>query len=120
MPLVNVADYLKSVALGVDMIEVITHPHHKVVLKHTLDQLVKKVWCKQFMNIGMWKTVCKWLSTMLAMKNLCFTDLYIPINTKGVPYQPGIKLADEIISFLMGPSVSYSTIQVIRCCIAPL
>jgi hypothetical protein len=42
--------------------KVFLHPCHKVVLKHALDDLMEKVWCKKFIDVCMREPICKGLN----------------------------------------------------------
>lgn len=61
VPSVNVTNYLESMLLAMDKMKVDTHPFYKVVLEYPFDELVKKIWREQLVDIGTRKTVCKGL-----------------------------------------------------------
>ena len=43
--------------------KVFAHPLNKVVLEHTLDELVKKVWSDELIDVGIGKVFREWLGS---------------------------------------------------------
>jgi hypothetical protein len=41
--------------------QVLFNPCYQMVLEHALDELMEDVGCDQFMDISMWKSMCKGL-----------------------------------------------------------
>ena len=57
--MIKITHYLQSTLLAIGEMEIFTYPLNKVILEYPLDELVKDVWCEQFMDVGSRKTVCK-------------------------------------------------------------
>lgn len=44
--------------------KIITYPSNKVVFKCSLDNLVKDITGEDFVDVGTWKVICKWLANV--------------------------------------------------------
>jgi hypothetical protein len=60
-PSVNITYYLKSAALAVDVMKILSDPSNKVILEDTFDELMEEIRCKQLMDVGTGKVMGKWL-----------------------------------------------------------
>jgi len=92
--------------------QIFTYPGNKMVLKCTLNNLVKKVWCEQLMNVSTRKTMSKWLKHSISNERHSHIITYnnVLIDTERVPQHPRIKAIDEVVSLLMGSAVSCPTV----------
>jgi hypothetical protein len=60
--LVDVVHSTFSLPSAVNMMEVLLHSCHKIVLEAAFDDLVKDIWCNQLMNVSMRKVISKRLN----------------------------------------------------------
>jgi hypothetical protein len=60
--LIDVIHSTFSLPFAVNMMEVLLHPCHKMVLEAAFDDLVKDIRCNQLMNVGTRKVVSKRLN----------------------------------------------------------
>lgn len=61
VPSINVLDNVESLGLRMGKKYVLHDPSDEMILEGTLDDLMKKVGCEKFVNVGAWKPGCEGL-----------------------------------------------------------
>ena len=61
-PLVDIIKNTIGFGFTVLNLEVLANPGHKVILENPLDNLVKEIGCKHFIDVGVREIICEWLS----------------------------------------------------------
>jgi hypothetical protein len=57
--MIDVLNDLQSHFLAMSLKQVIAHPRNQVIFEYAFNQLVQKVRCKEFMDVGARESVCK-------------------------------------------------------------
>jgi hypothetical protein len=59
--MINIFNNLLCTSSSMLNLQVFIYPFDEVILENSLDELVKNVGCKKFMNISTWKAMGVWL-----------------------------------------------------------
>jgi hypothetical protein len=60
VPLVDLSQDVICFSLAICLVQVLTNPGNKVILKSSLDKLMKDIQRYEFVDISTWKISCKW------------------------------------------------------------
>jgi hypothetical protein len=60
-PTVYLIQNILSLCLSILQFKVVNHPLNKVIFEHAFDELMKKVWGDEFVDVGIGKMFSEWL-----------------------------------------------------------